>query len=150
MARIPNILLILVIIESPFLTEILSLAERTAFAATVETLMSATVWTALVATAFFGIALVVALPLIALIVASAVTTLFAFFFLQFVVVESEGADVAFFILLCLLKALLEVTVFLETMFLGHLALLLLSLHNATFRAEVLQFSVEHLVCRVES
>ena len=31
------------------------------------------------------------------------------------------------------------------MLLGHLALLLLGLHDAAFRAEVLQFSIEHLV-----
>ena len=59
--------------------------------------------------------------------------------------EGKGTDVAFFILLCLLKALLEVAVFLEAVLLSHLALLFLCLHDAAFRAEVLQLSVEHLV-----
>lgn len=59
--------------------------------------------------------------------------------------ESERADVSTLVLFLLLKALLKLAVFLETVFLCHLALLLFSLYDTTFRTEVLQLTIKHLI-----
>ena len=64
---------------------------------------------------------------------------------EFVAVEGETADVAFLILFGLFKALFELALFLETVFLGHLLFLFVSLHDTTVVTEIFQFSVEHLV-----
>ena len=60
-------------------------------------------------------------------------------------VEGEGADVAVFVLFLLVQPLFEVTVFLETVLLGHLSLLVLVFHCAAFAAELAHLAVEHLV-----
>ena len=60
-------------------------------------------------------------------------------------VEGEGADVGLFVLLLFGEALLEVALLLEAALLGHLALLLVGLHDASLAAEDLHLAVEHLV-----
>ena len=60
-------------------------------------------------------------------------------------VEGETANVAFLVLLCFFKALLELTLFLEAVLLSHLLLFIVGLHNAAIMTEVLQLAVEHLI-----
>ena len=59
--------------------------------------------------------------------------------------EGECTDVGFLVLFLLFQALLELTVFLETVLLGHLTLLILCLHDTTLMTEILQLTVEDLV-----
>ena len=65
--------------------------------------------------------------------------------LQVVAVERKRADIAIFVLLLLVETLLELTVLLETVFLGHQAFFGLGLHHTAFAAEGLHLTVEHLV-----
>ena len=64
---------------------------------------------------------------------------------QIVLVESKVQNIGLLVLLFLFQALLKLALLLKAVLLGHLALLLFGLHHATFRAEVLQFTVKHLV-----
>ena len=59
--------------------------------------------------------------------------------------EFEIADVCPLVLFLLVEALLELTLFLETVFFGHLPLFLLCLDRTAFFAEDLHLAVEHLV-----
>ena len=59
--------------------------------------------------------------------------------------EGERANVAALVFLLLVEALLKFAVLLETVFLGHLALLLIRLHDASFAAERLHLAVKHLI-----
>ena len=61
------------------------------------------------------------------------------------IVEGERADVGLFVLFLFLQAFLKLALFLKAVLLGHLALLLFSLHDTTFRAEVLQLAIKQLV-----
>ena len=58
------------------------------------------------------------------------------------VVEGEGADVAFLVAGLLLETLLEFTVLLEAVLLGHGGFLLLGLHHAALASELLEFALE--------
>ena len=60
-------------------------------------------------------------------------------------VEGKRTDVSLFVLFLFLQALLELALLLETVLFCHLTLLLVSLHDTTLRAEVLQFAIEHLI-----
>ena len=60
-------------------------------------------------------------------------------------VERERQDVGFLVLLFLSEPLLELALFLEAVFLGHLPLLLLGLHDAAFLAEAVELAAEQLV-----
>ena len=59
--------------------------------------------------------------------------------------ELEAADVGFLVLFLLVEAFLELALFLEAMFLGHLFLLFLRLHHAALFAEDAHLAVEHLI-----
>ncbi len=74
--------------------------------------------------------------------AAVITFFFLLEFIKFVMMEGEGADVALFIFRLLVQALFELTVFLETVLLGHLGFLLVSLDDATFASESFQLALE--------
>ena len=62
---------------------------------------------------------------------------------KFVMMEGEGTDVALFIFRLLVQTLFELTVFLETVLLGHGGFILLGLYHATFASESFQFALEY-------
>ena len=57
--------------------------------------------------------------------------------------ELKRADVCLLVLLLLGETLLELTVLLEPVLLGHLALLVIGLHHSALRAEVLHLAIEY-------
>ena len=118
--------------------EVLTFPKRTTFGSTVKAVIPAFAATTFVTALTLAMILTVS-------VVSSERSFLALFLLQIMTMECERPDVAFLILFCLFQALFELTVLLETVFLGHLALLLFALHDATVLTEILQFSVEHLV-----
>ena len=60
-------------------------------------------------------------------------------------VESERPDVTFLVLFGGIEALLELTIFLETVLLCHFSFLLFGLHNATSGSEFVESAVEQLI-----